>query len=462
MKEISNTNEWILMNLDLIEECQEKGIKPIIFVAGASSSGKSFMSKQLKLFLESKNIKSYILSTDNYNKGIAKNIFNFVDDKYFSGKIQNKQQIIENIRKIIENEQFDKKFCKENLLKIKKSCTKLLNVDMQTFLSKLAYEFENINFDQKNIYDLQEFSQDLVKLLNNQTVNETKYSKLTSERINTQNTLNGKDIDVIIVEGIYALDKTLTKNIPIACQITNFIDCNFKHLFLRRIIRDSQITNCSIDFIIKNYIQFVFPEYKNTVLLTKQYASFVLDNNMSFDELRQGKLSTQTRYKINAETLKKLLKNAKITQKVYQEDIYFGSKDDKDILRLRLEGTEKDSEVLKSFIYKGQQKTRKDKNLIRPMQVICEQEDLKKMYKDKQQILNDLKSIGITPYQTLCKQRIYITLKGQSIKIDLYDKNAGIYLELDENNKILSATSEMEKVDPIIQINNNEKNIQLK
>ena len=152
-----------------------------------------------KIFLESKNIKSYILSTDNCNKGIAKNIFTFVDDKYLGGKIQNKKQIIENIRKIVENEQFDKKFCKENLLKIKNACTKLLNVDMQTFLSKLAYEFENINFDQKNIYDLQELSQDLIKLLNNQTVNETKYSKLTSERINTQNTINGKDIDVIIV-----------------------------------------------------------------------------------------------------------------------------------------------------------------------------------------------------------------------------------------------------------------------
>ena len=47
-------------------------------------------------------------------------------------------------------------------------------------------------------------------------------------------------------------------------------------------------------------------------------------------------------------------------------------------------------------------------------------------------------------------------------QIDLYEKNAGIYLELDENNKILTATTEMEKVDPIIQINNNEKNIQLK
>jgi hypothetical protein len=101
---------------------------------------------------------------------------------------------------------------------------------------------------------------------------------------------------------------------------------------------------------------------------------------MSFDELRQRKLSIQTRYKINAETIKKLLKNAKITQKVYQSDIYFGSKDDKDILRLRLERKEKGCEVLKSFIYKGQQKARKDKNLIRPMQVICEQEDLKKMY----------------------------------------------------------------------------------
>ena len=451
MKEIFNQSEWLFCNLDLIEECKENNIKPIVFIAGASSSGKSFLSKQLQSFLAGRNITSTIISTDDYNNGLAKNIFNIVDKKYFSGCIQNKQQIIDNIRQVIENEDFDKKFCTENLAKIKKLCTKLLNVNMQTFLTKLAYEFSIINFDKKNIYNLQELSQDLLCLSQNKQIQEKEYSKLTSERVKSNKFIYGKDFDVIIVEGIYALDSIVTSTIPKANQITNFVNCNDKHLFLRRVIRDSQITNCPIDFIIKNYIQFVCPEYFSSVLTTKNNANLVYCNDMSFDELRQGKLSTQARYKINSETLKNLLKNSKIIKKVFQEDIYFGTKDDKDILRLRLQGDDKNNLLLKSLIYKDQQKTRKDKNLIRPMQVICEQVDLQKMYKDKNEILKDFESIKIMPYQTLCKQRIYISYKDCTIKIDLYDNNC-IYLELDEKVINLLTTARLEKVDPIIQM----------
>ena len=232
-------------------------------------------------------------------------------------------------------------------------------------------------------------------------------------------------------------------------------------MFLRRIIRDSQITNCPIDFIIKNYITYVSPEYLNNILSTKKNANIVLNNDMSFDELRQGKLSTQARYRINNNTLKSLISNSKIIKRVYQEDIYFGTKEDKDILRLRLQGNSKNNLDLKSLIYKGQQKTRKDNNLIRPMQVLCEQEDLLKMYKDKTKIINDFKSIGVTEYQTLCKERIYLQYKDHKIKIDLYDNNR-IYIELDDDSiTFFNSSNKLEKVDPIVQMNSNlENNLQ--
>lgn len=461
MKEISNINEWLFINLDLIEECKEKNIKPIVFIAGASSSGKSFLSNQLQLFLSNRDLKSIIISSDNYNNGLAKNIFDIVNEKYFNSKIINQEKIIENIKNIIENCDFDKKLCKENLIKIKKTCEKFLNVNMSTFLSKLSYEFDHINFDQKRIYNLQELSNDLLILANNKSIIEKKYSKLTSERISTNKTICGKDFDVIIVEGIYALDDTITSKVPSLNQITNFVNCNNKHLFLRRIIRDSQITNCPIDFIIKNYITYVSPEYLNNILSTKKNANIVLNNDMSFDELRQGKLSTQARYRINNNTLKSLISNSKIIKRVYQEDIYFGTKEDKDILRLRLQGNSKNNLDLKSLIYKGQQKTRKDNNLIRPMQVLCEQEDLLKMYKDKTKIINDFKSIGVTEYQTLCKERIYLQYKDHKIKIDLYDNNR-IYIELDDDSiTFFNSSNKLEKVDPIVQMNSNlENNLQ--
>ena len=384
MKELSNINEWLFANLDLIEECKEKKIKPIVFIAGASSSGKSFLSKQLQLFLSNRNYKSIIISTDNYNNGLAKNIFSIVDKKYFNGDIKNKTEIISKIKEIIENEDFDKKFCKENLIKIKNECSNLINVDAPTFLTKLAY-------------------------------------------------------------GI------IISNVPAINQITNFVNCNNKHLFLRRIIRDSQITNCSIDFIIKNYIKFVSPEYQTSVLPTKDEAMIVLKNDMSFDELRQGKLSTQARYRISSDTLKKLLARSTLIKKVYQEDVYFGKKDDQDILRLRLQGSDKNNATLKSLIYKGQQKTRKDKNLIRPMQVLCEQKDLLAMFKNKQEVLNAFGSIEILPYQTLCKERMYIKYKESVIKVDFYDNNS-VYIELDEKYIKLLNDKHLKQVDPISQM----------
>lgn len=93
MKEISNINEWLFINLDLIEECKEKNIKPIVFIAGASSSGKSFLSKQLQLFLSNRNLKSIIISSDNYNNGLAKNIFDIVNEKYFNSEIINQEKL---------------------------------------------------------------------------------------------------------------------------------------------------------------------------------------------------------------------------------------------------------------------------------------------------------------------------------------------------------------------------------
>ena len=451
MKELFNINEWLFANLDLIEECKEKKIKPIVFIAGASSSGKSFLSKQLKLFLSNRNYKSIIISTDNYNNGLAKNIVSIVDKKYFNGDIKNKTEIISKIKEIIENEDFDKKFCKENLIKIKNECSNLINVDAHTFLTKLAYEFENINFDNKKIYNLKELVKDLLYLASDKSIVEKQYSKLTSERVATNKQICGKDVDVIIVEGIYALDSIITDNVPVINQITNFVNCNNKHLFLRRIIRDSQITNCSTNFIIKNYIKFVSPEYQNSVLPTKDKAMIVLKNDMSFDELRQGKLSTQARYKISSDTLKKLLAKSTLIKKVYQEDIYFGKKDDQDILRLRLQGSNKNNATLKSLIYKGQQKTRKDKNLIRPMQVLCEQKDLLAMFKNKQEVLNAFSSIEILPYQTLCKERMYIKFKESVIKVDFYDNNC-VYIELDEKYFKLLNDKHLKQVDPISQM----------
>lgn len=99
MKITSDLTEWLYSNLDLVEECKEKNIKPVVLIGGASSSGKSYTSKILKNFLIQKGYNPIVLSTDNYNKGIAENIFDIVNKKYYNNTLLNKTQVVKEIKK---------------------------------------------------------------------------------------------------------------------------------------------------------------------------------------------------------------------------------------------------------------------------------------------------------------------------------------------------------------------------
>ena len=64
MKIIDTFTEWLYSNLDLVEECKEKKLKPVILIGGASSSGKSYTSKMIKEFLAEKGYRSIIISLE--------------------------------------------------------------------------------------------------------------------------------------------------------------------------------------------------------------------------------------------------------------------------------------------------------------------------------------------------------------------------------------------------------------
>ena len=429
MKIIDNMTEWLYSNLDLVEECKEKKLKPVILIGGASSSGKSYTSKSLQNFLAEHGYKSIIISTDNYNKGLAENIFDIVNKKYYNNAIKNRPQITNEIKKVIINTDFDAKFDNFNLQQIKNTCRDLLHFDINKFVEKLKYEFNHINFDNKNIYDLQEVAQDITALISNKKIIEKKYSRMISERMEQSNIIDGKNYDVIIIEGIYALTDEITKNINEENLIKNFVDCNNKNLFLRRMIRDSAITNCSKSFILKNYLEFVMPEYIKTVLPSKQCADIVLKNNMTFEELREGQVDIQNKYRLTISQLKDLLINSKITKKLTQIDIYFGSKEDDNILRLREEKSGINYLTMKSLVYKGKPKMRKDKSIIRPKFVLADENDLKNVFNSKEDLINQFKKAGITPIKVVEKKRWFLKYKGKEINIDFVNDN--IIMELD-------------------------------
>lgn len=429
MKIIDNLTEWLYSNLDLVEECKEKKLKPVILIGGASSSGKSYTSKTLQNFLAEHNYKSIIISIDNYNKGLAENIFDIVNKKYYNNAIKNRPQITNEIKKVIINTDFDNKFENFNLQLIKNSCRDLIRFDINKFVEQLKYEFDHINFDDKNIYNLQEAALDITALISNKKIIEKKYSRMISERMEQSNIIDGRNYDLIIIEGIYALTDEITKNINEENLIKNFVDCNNKNLFLRRMIRDSAITNCSKSFILKNYLEFVMPEYLKTVLPTKESADIVLKNNMTFEELREGDVDIQNKYRLSIHQLNTLLINSKITKKLTQIDTYFGSKADDNILRLREEKSGLNYLTIKSLVYKGKPKLRKDKSIIRPNFVLADEGDLKNVFKNKNDLISQFKSAGILPIKVVEKKRWFLRYKGKEIKVDFVNDN--IIMELD-------------------------------
>lgn len=429
MKIINNLTEWLYSNLDLVEECKEKKLKPVILIGGASSSGKSYTSKSLQNFLAEHGYKSIIISTDNYNKGLAENIFDIVNKKYYNNAIKNRPQITNEIKKVIINTDFDTKFDNFNLQQIKSSCRDLIHFDINKFVERLKYEFDHINFDDKNIYNLEEAAQDITALISNKKIIEKKYSRMISERMEQSNIIDGRNYDLIIIEGIYALTDEITKNINAENLIKNFVDCNSKNLFLRRMIRDSAITNCSKSFILKNYLEFVMPEYIKTVLPTKQCADIVLKNDMTFEELREGEVDIQNKYRLTIEQLNKLLINSKIIKKLTQIDTYFGSKEDDNILRLREEKSGLNYLTMKSLVYKGKPKMRKDKSIIRPNFILADSNDLKNVFANKQDLITQFKKAGITPIKVVEKKRWFLKYKGKEINVDFVNDN--IIMELD-------------------------------
>ena len=291
MLELSSMSRFRFFNLDRVQEILEKNSKAVILICGASSSGKSHVAELLKQTLTDANLKSVTISTDNYNKGISGIICDKVNSIYFKNSLKNIEKIKEIVKNCIINTDFSQKFCKNDLILIKTQTKNLLTkTEQDLFLRALKIEFDKINFDEPSVYDLSKVSYDINQLVQNNNITEKRYSKVISEQIPTENIIYGKDIDVVIVEGIYALEDAITKHIPNNITVMNFIEGNSKSLFLRRVIRDAKTTSADNCFTISNYFKFIMPAYINQILPNKQKADFVFKNDMTFSEIRSGDL----------------------------------------------------------------------------------------------------------------------------------------------------------------------------
>jgi uridine kinase/adenylate cyclase class IV len=418
-------DKWGFANLDLSEEILEKSPRAIVLISGASSSGKSFAATYLKQVLTRNGHKALVLSLDQYNFGLSGIIPNKVNKNVFHGKLKNLEEIEARIKKIIYNVGFDSKYAQPVLDKIQAACQDLIKPeDMPKFLEGLSDEWHHLNFDEPTVYNLPEASQDIRKLYSGQSIHSKHYSKVVSERQPSRSLYDGKAYDVIIVEGIYAMDPDFLKSLKGLPLVKDFIDGNAKSLFLRRVIRDSKITSADSVFTINLYFKYIIKAYQQTILPCREEADVVLNNDMSFTELRAGSLylTKDEVFTTSDKLVSRLIKEGSVQSVQYQKDFYFDvpgeNQEANNILRFReVSQDEGQSYLPSSLIHKGAPKTRKDNKLIRPINVLLKEGALIKVWPSEEACLKDFTQSGFVIGKSEKKIKTRLVYHGQGLTL---------------------------------------------
>lgn len=426
---VHHMDKWAYCNLDLIEEVLEKEKKAVVLIAGASSSGKSYCADYLTTMLESNNHHAVTISLDQYNIGLSGIIPNKVNLNYFHNSLDNMGAIRGRIKEIINDVPFDKKYSPAVLQKIQKALKDTISSEeMPVFLRGLKEEWAKLNFDETTVYDLKEATDDIKKLMQNKTIEAKEYSKIISERVPSGKVIDGKDYDCIIVEGIYALDRSVLEAFRgRKYVIKSFVAGNAKSLFLRRIIRDSKISSASNAFTTKLYFTSILKSYQETIFPSRLESDVLLYNDMTFSEIRNGDLYT-TKEEIqivDERKAKRLIKESKIESLSYQKDTYFtcqGEREDSqdsNVLRLRsLSYDEGKTYIPSSLVHKGKSKVRRDGKIIRPINIIVREGEFYDVWKDESACLKDFLSAGFYIGPVRYKRKYRLDYRGQKLVLN--------------------------------------------
>jgi uridine kinase/adenylate cyclase class IV len=423
--EFHHLDKFGYANLDLCEELLETEKKAVVLISGASSSGKSFSALYLKELLEENGHHALAISLDQYDYGLSGIIPNKVALKDFQNRLQNLPEIEKRIHDVIVDRPFDQKFDSASCLAIEKSIKPLLSPrDLSVFMSGIKREWKVLNFDEPSVYALSEAAEDIHALVAGKKVGEKKYSKIISERVPSDVVYDGKDYDVLIVEGIYALDPSFLDALKPLKVIKDFIDGNPKSLFLRRIIRDMKMTGSPSSFTVKIYFKYIIPAYLGTILPARQCADIILNNDISFKELRAGDLYvTRDTFPIaHPEAVALLKKEGQILSTADEKDFYFSapneSQEYNNILRFRETSSDDGKTYLpSSLVHKGAPKARKDNKIVRPINVLLDEKEIGEVWKDEASCLKDFTEAGFVINRIEMKKKTRLLYHGQSLTL---------------------------------------------
>lgn len=454
--ECHHLDKFISANSDLIEESLETNRKAVVLMAGASSSGKSYASQALLSSLNKKGHKAIIISLDQYDFGLSGIIPNKVNLNTFNNSLTDIEEIRERIKDVIYYVPFDRKYSPDVISKLRLSlCDLLPKGDLERFLKALVDEWNKLNFDECTVYDLFSAASDIRSLLSNNKIREKKYSKVYSEQLPSDNIIDGKDIDVIIVEGIYALDPSFLDQLVGIDLIKVFIEGDAKTLFLRRIIRDSLETSADNAFTIAMYFKNIVKSYKEQIEPNKKNADIIFHNDMAFTEMTSGNLYlSKLEFKdIKRENLDKLLNVITVDDKRYQMDYYLSSRDEsvesKNVLRLRSisNSGENGSYKIASLVHKGIPKLRKDRKNIRPINVLLDESEIDRVWKDIPSAILDFEYADFKVNFIRNQIKIRAHYRDQKITIrDIKDRGIKIELSIPYDQKAIEEIKDILKV----------------
>ncbi len=330
--------------------------KRFVIVAGASSSGKSFVSKELEDFYAKHGKKCKVISADNYYKGIARTIVQkaLINNGYDNVVKIKFKDMCGIVKQTIKDTPFPQKMCEENLTKIKRGMESLFDKQLaEKLTNEIKYEFEHINFDEPFAVDLKALANDINKLSEGKSIIIPEYSFKTGEvEYYKKNEVNGKDYDVFVIEGIYALLDEVVDNIKTDDKILSAIDCDLKTLISRKLDRDitkgrstltpEQTVISYLSQVIPSYYKYIYPSFKN--------ADLILRTTLTEDERKSRRHEKQQKY-VATDYVYEFLELMGYNRKSCEQTDYFledSSNKNNLVLRIREENGKASKITLKS------------------------------------------------------------------------------------------------------------------
>ena len=165
-------------------------------------------------------------------------------------------------------------------------------------LSHISYEERcNINFDNPSSINFNELKNDIQNLINDKTTNIPVYSFKRHKRLNETRRIDPKPI--IIIEGIFVFHDPKIRDL-INCKV--FVDTPADIRILRRVKRDINKRDRSIESIFSQYINTVKPMHEKFIEPTINYADIIVKDggkNPMAIEVINSKLIPMIKSKIN-------------------------------------------------------------------------------------------------------------------------------------------------------------------